>query len=367
MRVGGYDMKFPVLHVVEAYGGGVMVAVNDYIANTSDSVEHIVIAAHRPSYDTGASTDANLLEMGSRKRFSGMVASVNTAIKSFRPAVVHFHSSWAAATIPFVVKRGAKFVYTPHCYAFERTDIPSATRAVFRTAEATFARKLDAVVACSPREAVLAKTLSCHPDVYYVPNVAWVTLLPSPRPSSENLTVATVGRVVTQKGPDWYGAFARHLRGLIPGVRIEWLGGGEPHYEATLRASGVEVSGWIWRNDLLTRLSNSDVYVHAAAWEGAPLSLLEAAAFGLPIYGRRIPALEILGIVHLFDSPQLAAEAIEASWRNAFLQSQRSVSAELAARHTPEAQAAALIAAYRGSAGQRLVSDQPCMADRVPT
>ncbi|MCP3892466.1 MAG: glycosyltransferase, partial [Desulfobulbaceae bacterium] len=38
-----------------------------------------------------------------------------------------------------------------------------------------------------------------------------------------------------------------------------------------------------WRNDWIELLQASDIYVHAALWEGFPLAVIEGMASGLPI------------------------------------------------------------------------------------
>jgi glycosyltransferase involved in cell wall biosynthesis len=88
------------------------------------------------------------------------------------------------------------------------------------------------------------------------------------------------------------------------------------------------------------------VYVHTAAWEGWPVSILEAAALGLPFVARRSPALRMLDPALLFDTPQ---ELVELAW--SLLDEQRRAdlrgrSRHLLEQHRPEAQQAALERVY---------------------
>jgi glycosyltransferase involved in cell wall biosynthesis len=136
------------------------------------------------------------------------------------------------------------------------------------------------------------------------------------------------------------------------------VGGGEPHLEDLLRRSGVRVTGWLARRQALEHLRASDVYVHTAAWDGAPITVLEAAAAGVPVLARRTSAMEALGVEPLFDSAgELAALVGQLPGGSAVDLATR-CGRRLRETHTAEAQSRALHRVYRlaaeaGSAGRR--------------
>jgi glycosyltransferase involved in cell wall biosynthesis len=61
---------------------------------------------------------------------------------------------------------------------------------------------------------------------------------------------------------------------------------------------------------MIRLLSTADVYVHTAAWEGSCDMLLEAAATGIPIAARSIPALQALRIPGLAQTPEILATTV---------------------------------------------------------
>ena len=54
---------------------------------------------------------------------------------------------------------------------------------------------------------------------------------------------------------------------------------------------------------MLRELANAHAYVHTAAWEGNPVTVLEAASVGLPIVARDIPPVRHAGVDRLAATP----------------------------------------------------------------
>ena len=112
---------------------------------------------------------------------------------------------------------------------------------------------------------------------------------------------------------------------------------------------------WLPRQAALDRLATADVYVHTAAWEGCPVSVLEAAALDLPIVARRIPALEALGVPTLCDTPEAMVAAARTLLGRPAREVLRRQSRLLIERHRPSAQQEALELAYSIASGGRSV------------
>ena len=299
-----------VLHVVEALGGGVMVAVRDYVHTTGHLVHHVVLANHRPGHDTGDLGTDEVLRLGRMSEGHRPVIALREALARVRPDVVHLHSSWAGVIGRSVPAGGARIVYTPHCYAFERLDIPPAMRRAYRAAERVLARRTPVVAAVSLREAALAMRLNPRTTPVYVPNIARTEGMERVPAGPGPVTVIGVGRIMAQKDPHWFAAFASALAGLAPEVRVRWCGDGDADGRRALEAAGVAVTGWLTRREVLREMAAAHIYVHSAAWEGEPLTVLEAAALGLPVVGRDIPALRSLGLSRLHRRPADAAAEV---------------------------------------------------------
>jgi glycosyltransferase involved in cell wall biosynthesis len=344
--------RLHVLHVVEALGSGIATALEDYVRSTPQHT-HTVLAYRRPWAQTGD----QLERLASRvlPLPEGRLAQLRTVrrlVRELRPDVVHAHSTYAGVYVRLFARHaGAAPVYTPHAYPFERRDVPAAVRALYWLVEAGLSFGGGCVAAVGPHEAELAARLPGRQAIVQLPNVVR-GLRPRPRgalgqlaPKGE-LRLAMVGRISPQKGPDFFAEAVRRSRTSRLPLRWIWVGGGAPDEEAALRDAGALVTGWLPRQAALDRLAAADVYVHTAAWEGFPVSVLEAAALDHPIVARRIPALEALGVPALCDTPEALVAAARSLLDRPAREALRRESRLLIERHQPAAQGAALETAY---------------------
>jgi glycosyltransferase involved in cell wall biosynthesis len=330
-----------------------MAALRDYIVNTGDDAHHFVLASRRAGHDTGDFDGIEILDLGWDKLSLGALRRVVQTIRMVKPDVVHLHSSWAGVMGRILPIGRHRIVYTPHCFAFERRDVGGFARWLFLLAEFLLAGRSAAVVAVSPREADLAKRLRPGVPTFYVPNVVDVeTVGIAQRP--DGIVIAGAGRISSQKDPRWFAEFAQAMTAIRPGVSFVWLGAGEPHLEECLRSAGVYVTGWIRRRELLDRLSRSSLYVHSAAWEGAPLSVVEAANLGVPVIGRDIAALRSIALPNLFAEPRDAALFVDEVLRAGRMRSLREQSQAWGQAFSPGRQRDELMRAYVGvTSGRR--------------
>lgn len=284
-----------VLHVTEAFGGGITTAILAMVESTSD-IEHHLLAQARPEHDVGVDTAVHLAS--STELPPGLVAGVRAireTVRRIRPDVLHAHSSIAGALVRTANPDGVKIVYSPHCFAFERTDVSAARRRAYAAIERALVPRTDVFAAVAPHELDLAAALG-HEHLAYVPN----RTIAADRPRAQfslPLRIAAVGRLSAQKDAATFIRLSRYVRThLDVPTEWTWIGGGERRDEQTLRDAGIDVTGWIPHDRLLGRLSSQQVYVHTAAWEAAPISILEAAALGLPMAVRSIASLDSLEV-----------------------------------------------------------------------
>jgi glycosyltransferase involved in cell wall biosynthesis len=149
------------------------------------------------------------------------------------------------------------------------------------------------------------------------------------------------------KDPDHFIHVKRYVESELQlQAEWEWLGGGREEHEDRLRAAGVKVSGWLDQRELVARMSTAQVYLHTAAWEASPITVLEAASLGLPLVLRAIPTLESLALPGLCADVDAIAERIAVLhdaeyWRRARLES-----LEVGERHSRRIQGDQLRSAY---------------------
>jgi glycosyltransferase involved in cell wall biosynthesis len=303
-----------VLHVTEAMGGGITSAVAEMVAATP-AQRHELLYTRRGSFDTGDLDTAGfsaIAEVGNRWQ---LFTALRRQVRADPPDVVHLHSAWAGLLGRLVCSLPAqRILYSPHSFWFERSSAPRLLRALARMVERLLVRRTGCFVAVGPYEAEEARALGGR--TILVPNVVRLgDLPPEVRPSSgERPQIVMVGRLAPQKDPRFFREVVRALRqDLMLDIQASWIGAGDEQEARALEAEGIEVTGWLSRPEVLQRLRTCSIYVHTAAWEGNPMTVLEAAACGAPIVARSIPSLTALGFPQELNTPRdVAARVAEA-------------------------------------------------------
>ncbi|WP_332308952.1 glycosyltransferase family 4 protein [Enterovibrio coralii] len=234
-----------------------------------------------------------------------------------QPDIIHLHSSFAGFLGRYLPKKNAKIVYTPHCYAFERRDISPFMQEIYMKLETMGLSRIDCVAGCSDRECELALELGAK-KAFHLNNYAELDaeLVDDEQAENEDAkaiyNVVVVGRISPQKDPDFLLETIAHLKQHPESkqVRLHWLGGGDAEMEKALRDAGVEVSGMIPHAKLMQRLKAADLYLHTAAWEGMPLTLLEAAKLKIPMVLRIIGATQHMHYPFMVSTPEAMAKQI---------------------------------------------------------
>lgn len=303
-----------VLHVADSWDHDVAAALASYLAST-EHLDHWVMA------DSGL--ECRIEDFSVHSRPAGVlplpdghcarVRAVADAYKSLQPDRVHAHSSGAGSYVrinPAIPTKS--IVYTPHCYAFDRRDISSASRVLHALAEYILAPRASTVAASSWREAQLAARLHRTHRIVHVPHAGPPTpiepLTPAPAVAASPLTAVAIGRLCPQEDPLF---FAHAAAAASTSLKWVWIGDGDRRYRRILLDAGVHVTGPLpsWQEAALLR--SAAVCVHTAAGEGNMRTLLQAADLGLPVAARRIPALEAIHLPDLVTSPQeLASTAL---------------------------------------------------------
>ena len=297
-----------IVHVVDRTSGGVPLAVRDYVSHTPE-VLHVILAPYangRPDgiWD-GVRADHRDLGGGLIER----VRSVRAAVRALRPHAIHAHSSFAGVYARVATSSTREhIVYSPHCFKFDDPAAHTMLRVATRLAERSLARRTSTFAVLSKHEERLARSLHGRAETVIVPNTPTVaTRERSDSRSGGSFVVGMVGRLSPQKDPELFRAIRRSAD--ADDMAWIWIGGGDGQYQSRLESDAITVTGWLESDRLTEALDSLDLYVHSAAYEGFPLSVLDAAARRVPIIARRIPALEETPLA-LFDGADEAASLI---------------------------------------------------------
>ncbi|MES9851877.1 MAG: glycosyltransferase [Candidatus Thiodiazotropha sp. L084R] len=306
--------KCRVLHVTESLGGGVTTAILEYAKN-SPFCDHYLLATVREEAEVNFSVAHPFVQIITLPRNPiSAIKVMRSSFKKINPKYVHLHSSFAGAYGRLAFLPRSSVIYTPHCFSFDRHDISIVKRLFLYIIEQLLSLGGECIAGVSPREVLQGKRMIGTFNSLYLPNYATI-----PNHLVRNnvvyddtsmLTVTMVGRLSPQKDPTFFLEVWQEVKKKTDRVKFIWLGGGDESCEKELIKEGINVSGWIDHESLIERLSNTDVYLHTAKWEGNPMSLLEASALNLPIVARDIPSLRSLGITQLYQSPREIAEQI---------------------------------------------------------
>lgn len=299
-----------VLHVAEAFGGGLFEMVRFVAAGSVAAGHDVAIAYGRRPETPDAPADllpgvaTHALPWGERTvgEQVRVARALRTLAAEHRPDVIHLHSSFAAVVGGVALRAVAPIVYTPHAFASCLPTTSAPARAVLRSAERLAIRRADHVGAVSASEALCAaqrgaRRLSVIPNgIAELDPDAPVRVdrelarLASARPSRPQVMAA--GRIVAQRQPE---AAARIL-GMVRDVAdVSWVGGGGEdtawarEARAELARRGVHHTGWVPREAFLDALADAKVYLHWTSWDGQALSLLEALARDAIVVASDIP------------------------------------------------------------------------------
>ncbi|WP_428833509.1 glycosyltransferase family 4 protein [Pseudoclavibacter helvolus] len=284
-----------ILHVTECYAGGVRKAM-DAITELAPQHEHHLLWAGDENPTPGRYTSVRSLPPGLVRRS----LAVRRGAEALGPDVVHAHSSWAgvyARLLPI----SRPLIYQPHCYKFDDPTSPAPMRWFYRSAEALLVGRTQVTVVLSPHEEELAARISAN-HRHFLPNVASID---PDRVAVQRGTgrVVMLGRITSQKDPAYFVEVAQRVLRARPETKFVWIGDGDDVMRSKLLDAGIEITGWLDSQGVAEELANTDVYFHSAAYEGFPLSVLDAAALELPVVVRSIDA---------FDGTQLLrAESID--------------------------------------------------------
>ncbi|WP_456313714.1 glycosyltransferase [Pseudomonas shirazensis] len=291
-----------VVHIVEALEGGVYTYFRDLsnffgdgeINKTLETT--IIYSGNRngvssEKVNSEFSNKVNLISIDMVREISPFqdlksIFKLTRQLRKINPDIIHLHSSKAGVLgriACFFLLRKKKIFYTPHGYAFLRTDISKTSKKLYYSIEQSFQRLFGGtIIACGDTEFEIANKIGSSKLVRNGINIENVRKYFSLN-KNKKLTIGVMGRITFQKNPEIINTIA--LR--FPDFNFIWIGDGE--LNNLLTASNITITGWSFDQKIvLKELNNIDIYLQASLWEGLPIAVLEAMALQKPVIASNI-------------------------------------------------------------------------------
>lgn len=291
-----------VVHIIEALGGGVYTYFNDlsHYFGDNEIVKElsttIIYSGNRKEInpekiESEFSKGVSLIKINMVREISPIqdfksIIHLRNELQKLNPDVIHLHSSKAGVLgriACFLLFKKKKIFYTPHGFAFLRTDVSNLTKKIYWLIEKSFQQLFGgSTIACGDTEYEISKKLG---KSYLIRNSINIDQVQQQfiKPKNQVLTIGILARITTARNPKLFNAIA--LR--FPQYNFVWIGDGELNHELT--ASNIRITGWFMdRNDALKKLSSIDIYIQTSLWEGLPIALLEAMAMKKPVLATNV-------------------------------------------------------------------------------
>ncbi|MGK0185219.1 MAG: glycosyltransferase involved in cell wall biosynthesis [Verrucomicrobiales bacterium] len=139
----------------------------------------------------------------------------------------------------------------------------------------------------------------------------------------DKLLITMVARLTAQKAPQHFLDIATEMQGKHDHLQFLWVGDGDfaAEWDQIVAQSGLHhsVKRIGWQDNVQPWLAATDAYLHTAAYEGLPLSILEALSFGLPTF--LTPSM--IGEVSAFNASDVCPIDSEGNWQGTLLDATR--------------------------------------------
>jgi glycosyltransferase involved in cell wall biosynthesis len=286
-----------IVHVAEAFAGGIVVFVKSLVENLPND-EHVIVhgeRAHVTSFTDVrkqfAQTNARFVRWRSAQRSIHVVKDYAAFLELYRILkrlkmqhqidAVHLHSSKSGFIGRIVCRMLGipNVIYTPNGAPF-LVGTSKISNYIYKILERLANKFGGQVVCCSPSEQTEYEKAG-------IPAITINNGIPFDRvsgftinPSNKKFRIATSGRIIHQKNPSLFNTIAQYFE-EFPQFEFVWIGDG-PQREL-LTASNITITGWMPGEEVARLISASSVYISTAHFEGLPYAVLEALALRKPV------------------------------------------------------------------------------------
>ncbi|AIY03639.1 hypothetical protein ART_4040 [Arthrobacter sp. PAMC 25486] len=309
-----------ILHVTQCYDGGVSRAMDNISKLLPDINHYVIYSGSEDPTESGGYSGIKKFSSNPFKR----IREVRVFAKELGAEVIHAHSSWAGLYTR-LLRLPVPVVYEPHCFVFDDPERHPLLRTAYRRIESFLSKRTSITVALTEHERELANSIDENAKVRILPNIPTIPTVLDRQPIVQEFPEITmIGRIAPQKDPAFFRDVARLSRDQGLPFKFVWIGAGSEEATNSLLDAGVEVTGWLSPSEISARLATTWMYFHSALYEGFPLSVLDAAAAGVPIIVRDLPCFNETRLAKI-DGPSEAISALAMAYFDAdFLESTKS-------------------------------------------
>lgn len=278
-----------VVHVTEAFEGGVIEFLRNLTISTPE-INHIIIYGRQQFFYKAKSTFPSSVKFIFWQNAVTKISFVQDAkslsnlirlLKQEKPFdVLHLHSAKANIIGRIAAKKiGFKeIIYTPHGATFLRQDVSALTRNFFKQIEKSINIIPATIVGVSKSEAEAYHKIGLKAT--YINNGKIFSHQFIKKNISSTFKIVSIGRATTQKNPALFNLIASSF---INNKNTEFIWVGDGHQRNLLSSPNIKITGWIDKADVEKFLTEADLYISTALWEGLPYAVLEAMNMQLPL------------------------------------------------------------------------------------
>jgi glycosyltransferase involved in cell wall biosynthesis len=289
-----------IVHVVEPFASGIAVFVKSLVENMTGDL-HIIIHGERDYVMKSADVikhfpknNVRFIRWKSAQReisitkdtaaFMELFTILRKLKKKNLVDAVHLHSSKSGFLGRLACKMAGiqNVVYTPNGAPFlvSKSGITNYFYKQLEKLGSSFGGK---VVCCSESEMIAYQKLGI--DAININN--GISLKPASNKKStvlgdSSFRVVTSGRIINQKNPAMFNTIARYFEEFEQ-FEFIWVGDGNEDARAKLTAKNIRVTGWLNKEDAAEKVTDADIYLSTANFEGMPFAVLEALAMKKPV------------------------------------------------------------------------------------
>jgi len=193
---------------------------------------------------------------------------------------VHLHSSKSGLLGRIACRMlGVKNVfYTPNGAPF-LSGKSAFSKYFYRQMEKLGNRLGGKVICCSSSE--LNAYLRLGIEATYISNGITVDeKIPGNTGQNEKFKIVTTGRIIEQKNPDLFNAIAKYFEEFR---QFEFIWAGDGEMREVLTAKNITVTGWLNQRDIKKLVTDCDIYLSTALYEGLSFGVLEALTLHKPV------------------------------------------------------------------------------------